>query len=219
MKTETIRVLLAEDHTLVRAGLRALLKDAAGVEIVAETGDGQDALRQICAHRPDVALLDIAMPGLNGLDVLIRVKKECPDVRVIILSMHANDEYVRQALRAGAAGYVLKDAGVNDLEQAIRAAVRGEQYLSPAVSRRVIEEYSHGHGAEPGLSEALTPRQREILQLVAEGHTTKDIAHVLNLSGKTVETHRAQLMERLGIHDVPGLVRYAIRMGLVSSEK
>ena len=219
MKTETIRVLLAEDHTLVRAGLRALLKDAAGVEIVAETGDGQDALRLIRAHRPDIALLDIAMPGLNGLDVLIRVKEECPDVRVIILSMHANDEYVRQALRAGAAGYVLKDAGAADLEQAIRAAVRGEPYLSPAVSRRVIEEYSQGHGAEPGLPEALTPRQREILQLVAEGHTTKDIAHVLNLSGKTVETHRAQLMERLGIHDVPGLVRYAIRMGLVSVEK
>ncbi len=219
MKTKAIRVLLAEDHALVRAGLCALLKDATGVEIVAETGDGQDALRRIRAQRPDVALLDIAMPGLNGLDVLIRVKEECPEVQVIILSMHANDEYVRQALRAGAAGYVLKDAGAADLEQAIRAAVRGETYLSPAVSRHVIEEYAKGHGAEPGLLEALTPRQREILQLVAEGHTTKDIAHILNLSGKTVETHRAQLMERLGIHDVPGLVRYAIRMGLVSSEK
>lgn len=219
MTTPAIRVLLAEDHALVRAGLCALLKNVPGAEIVAETGDGQGALRLIREHRPDVALLDISMPGLNGLDVLVRVKEECPDVQVIILSMHANDEYVRQALRAGAAGYVLKDASAGDLEQAIKAAVRGEPYLSSAVSRRVLEEYSKGPTGETGPREVLTSRQREILQLIAEGHSTKDIAHLLQLSAKTVEAHRAQLMERLDIHDIPGLVRYAIRIGLVSSDK
>lgn len=220
VKLDAIRVLLAEDHVLVRAGLCALLKSAAGIEVIAETGDGQDALRLIREHRPDVALLDIAMPGLNGLDVLARVQSECPAVKVIILSMHANEEYVRQALRAGAIGYVLKDASAADLEQAIRSVALGEPYLSSAVSRHVIAEYSRGHTGEPvGPIELLTPRQREILQLLAEGHPTKDIAHMLQLSAKTVETHRAQLMERLGIHDVPGLVRYAIRIGLVSSDK
>jgi DNA-binding NarL/FixJ family response regulator len=217
--TPTIRVLLAEDHALVRAGLCALLRNVPGVEIVAEAGDGQEALRLIREHRPDVALLDISMPGLNGLEVLVRVKEECPDVRVIILSVHATDEYVQQALRDGAVGYVLKDAGAADLEQAIKTASRNEPYLSSEVSRHIIEEYSKGRTGDPGPHEILTSRQREILQLLAEGHTTKDIAHMLQLSAKTVETHRAQLMERLGIHDVPGLVRYAIRVGLVSPEK
>lgn len=219
MTTPAIRVLLAEDHALVRAGLCALLKNVAGVEVIAETGDGQEALRLIREHRPDIALLDIAMPGLNGLDVLVRIKEECPGVKAIILSVHANDEYVRQALRNGAVGYVLKDAGAADLEQAIKTASRDEPYLSATVSRHVIEEYSKGRTGELGPHEILTSRQREILQLLAEGHTTKDIAHMLQLSAKTVETHRAQLMERLGIHDVPGLVRYAIRAGLVSPEK
>nr|MBI3611954.1 response regulator transcription factor [Nitrospirota bacterium] len=211
--------MLAEDHTLVRAGLCALLRNVPGVEIVAETGDGQEALRLIREHRPDVALLDISMPGLNGLEVLVRVKEECPAVRVIILSVHATDEYVWRALQDGAVGYVLKDAGAADLEQAIKTASRDKPYLSSAVSRRGLEEYSKGRSGNPGPHEILTSRQREILQLLAEGHTTKDIAHMLQLSAKTVETHRAQLMERLGIHDVPGLVRYAIRVGLVSPEK
>lgn len=219
MTTPTIRVLMAEDHALVRAGLYALLKGVAGIEIIAETGDGQEALRLILDHRPDVALLDISMPGLNGLEVLARAREECPDVRVIILSMHANEEYMRQALRTGAAGYVLKDASAADLEQAIKAVARGEPYLSPTISKRVIDEYSRSRAGEPSPLELLTSRQREILQLIAEGHATKDIAHILNLSAKTVETHRAQLMERLDIHDVPGLVRYAIRIGLVSSEQ
>jgi DNA-binding NarL/FixJ family response regulator len=220
MTTSPIRVLMAEDHALVRAGLCALLRNVAGIEVIAATGDGQDALRLIHEHRPDVALLDITMPGLNGLDVLARIKKECPAVKAVILSMHANEEYVRQAFRAGAVGYVLKDASATDLEQAIRSAALNKQYLSSAVSRQVIEEYSKDRTGEPvGPLEMLTPRQREILQLLAEGHSTKDIAHTLQLSAKTVETHRAQLMERLGIHDVPGLVRYAIRSGLVSPEK
>ena len=219
MKTETIRVLLAEDHTLVRAGLRALLKDAAGVEIVAETGDGQEALRLIHEHQPDIVLLDIAMPGLNGLDVLARIKSDCPAIRVIILSMHANEEYVLHALQSGANGYVLKDVSAADLEQAISTVARGGSYLSATLPHRLTNECSRDRAGEPSPYTTLTPRQREILQLLAEGHSTKDIAHILTLSAKTVETHRAQLMERLDIHDVPGLVRYAIRIGLVSPEK
>ena len=219
MTAPPIRVLMAEDHTLVRAGLCALLRNVPGVEVVAEAGDGQEALRLIREHQPDVVLLDIAMPGLNGLDVLTRIKGDCPATRVIILSMHANEEYVTHALRAGASGYVLKDAGAADLEQAISAVARGESYLSAAIPRRISDECSGDHVGEPGPHATLTPRQREILQLLAEGHGTKDIAHILQLSAKTVETHRAQLMKRLGIHDVPGLVRYAIRAGLVSSDR
>ena len=219
MTAEPIRVLLAEDHALVRAGLGFLLRNMPGVEIVAEAGDGQEALCLIREHRPDVVLLDITMPGLNGLDVLVRIKDDCPTVRVIILSMHANEEYVRHALQTGAKGYVLKDASAADLEQAIDAVVRGETYLSAAISRRFSEGHSKGRDGEAGPLALLTSRQREILQLLAEGHNTKDIALTLQLSPKTVETHRVQLMERLDIHDVPGLVRYAIRMGLVSSEK
>lgn len=219
MTTSVTRVLLAEDHALVRAGLCALIRNMPGTEIVAEAGNGQEALHLIRTHQPDVVLLDITMPGLNGLEVLVRIANDCPQARVIILSMHANEEYVRQALRTGASGYVLKDSSTADLEQAIKSAVRGEPYLSPAISKRVIDEYSQSCTGEPGPLKLLTSRQREILQLIAEGHATKDIAHILNLSAKTVETHRAQLMERLDIHDVPGLVRYAIRIGLVSPEK
>lgn len=219
MTPQTIRVLLAEDHALVRAGLCALLRNVPGIEIVAEAGDGQEALRLIREHQPDVVLLDIAMPGLNGLDVLARIKGDCPAIRVIILSMHANEEYVKHALRAGASGYVLKDAGAADLEQAIGRVARGESYLSTTLPQRIANEHAKNHAREPGPHATLTPRQREILQLLAEGHSTKDIAHILQLSAKTVETHRAQLMERLGIHDVPGLVRYAIRAGLVSPEQ
>lgn len=213
-----IRVVLAEDHTLFRAGIRTLLQDIQGVEVVAEASDGREALRVIVEHRPDVALVDISMPGLNGLEVLTRLTKECPTVRVIILSMHANEEYVRQALHAGAAGYLLKDADVTELEVALKAVLRGESYLSPAISQRVIEWVRQGKPQTNSL-EQLTSRQREILQLIAEGHSTKSIASVLDLSPKTVDAHRAELMARLDIHDVAGIVRYAIRMGLVSPEK
>lgn len=213
-----VRVLLAEDHTLFRAGIRSLLGDLRDLQVIAEAAEGREALRLIAEHQPDVALLDIALPGLNGLEVLARLAKDRTAVRVIILSMHANEEYVRQALQAGAAGYLLKDASVAELELAIHAVLRGESYLSPAISQRVIQWV---RGTEPsggGLLDRLTSRQREILQLIAEGHSTKSIATVLNLSPKTVETHRAELMTRLDIHDVAGLVRYAVRMGLVSSD-
>lgn len=215
---QLIRVLLADNHTLVRAGLRALLQNIEGIQVVAEAGDGREALRLIAAHQPDVVLMDVAMPEMNGLEATARVVKEFSNVRVIILSMHANEEYVLQALRTGAAGYMLKDSGVSELELALRAIAKGETYLSPAVSKHVVADYVRRVGSESSSLEQLTPRQREILQLLVEGRTMKEIAKLLYISVKTVETHRAQLMERLGIHDVAGLVRYAIRVGLVTPE-
>jgi DNA-binding NarL/FixJ family response regulator len=210
-----IRVLLADNHTLVRAGLRALLQNIEGIEVVAEAGDGHEALHLIEVHQPDVVLMDIAMPKMNGLEATSRVVKECPNVRVMILSMHANEEYVLQSLRRGAMGYVLKDAAISELQLALRAISQGETYLSPEVSKHVIGDYLRRVGDESNCVEQLTSRQREILQLIAEGRTTKEIAEVLYISVKTVETHRMQLMKRLGIHDVAGLVRYALRIGLV----
>jgi DNA-binding NarL/FixJ family response regulator len=213
------RVLLVDDHALVRDGFRSLLESVEGVSVVGEAGDGHEALRLIAELEPDVVFLDVALPGLNGLEVAARVAKEHAGVRVVILSMHANEEYVLRALQAGAAGYMLKDARAPELELALRAVMRGETYLSQAISRRVVEDYVKRTGAgAPSTAPALTPRQREILQLIAEGASTKEIAHRLEVSVKTVETHRAQLMDRLDIHDVAGLVRYAIRIGLVSPE-
>ena len=211
-----IRILLADDHHLVRAGIRSLLEGLPDIEVVAETGDGRDAIELARTHGPDLVLMDIAMGGMNGLEATARLLKEFPQLHIIILSMHANEEYVRQALHAGAAGYLLKDAATTELEVAVRAVARGETYLSPVISRRVIEEYLGGRGeAGAGPLALLTARQREVLQLIAEGRTTKQIAGLLDVSVKTAETHRAQVMERLGIRDVPGLVRFAIRHGLV----
>jgi DNA-binding NarL/FixJ family response regulator len=212
---KSVRILLADDHTLVRAGIRSLLEELPDVRVVAEAGDGREALALIQAYQPDIALLDIAMPGLNGLDVASRVANDFPFVRVIILSMHATEEYVLRALRAGAAGYLLKDAATPELGLALAAVVRGETYLSPSVSRHVTEYIRRVGETQISSLERLTPRQRDVLQLIAEGHTTRGIAQTLGISVKTVETHRAQLMERLDIHDIAGLVRYAVRMGLV----
>lgn len=213
-----IRILLADDHALVRAGIRSLLEQMPDVQVVGEVDNGLAALASIGTLAPDILLADIAMKGLNGLEAAARAATEFPRVKVIILSMHANEEYVMRALRAGTVGYLLKDSATFELELAIRAVMRGETYLSPAISRTVIEGYlGRVVGAATPLAEPLTPRQRQILKLVAEGHSTKEIAFTLELSGKTVETHRAQLMERLGIRDVPGLVKYALRIGLISS--
>ena len=213
-----IRVLVADDHTLVRAGIRGLLEGLDGVEVVGEAGDGQETLRLAAAIRPDIVLLDVGMPGLNGLDVAARLTAQEPSIRVLILSMHTSEEYVLRALRAGCAGYLLKGSAVAELEIALRAVARGETYLSPAVSKHVMDDYVRRTGGAVDPIDALTARQREVLQLVAEGHTSKDIAERLGLSFKTVEAHRAQIMERLGIHDVASLVRFAVRMGLISPE-
>jgi DNA-binding NarL/FixJ family response regulator len=210
-----IRILLADDHTLMRAGIRSLLEKTPGVEVVGEAGDGREALNLVKELRPSIVLMDIAMSGLNGLEATSRIVKEFPSSRVIILSMHANEEYVLQTLRAGAMGYLLKDAATAELELAIQAVSRGDTYLSPAISKRVIDEYLGRINGQKSPMEQLTPRQREILQLIAEGKSTKEMAFLLNLSVKTVETHRTQLMDRLDIHDVPGLVRHAMRIGLI----
>jgi len=213
-----IRVLIADDHTLVRAGIRGLLANLAGIEVVGEAGEGYEALRLAETLQPDVLLLDISLPGMNGLEVATRLMKLDAAIHVVILSMHVSEEYVLQALRAGASGYLLKASAVSELELAIRAVVRGDTYLSPAVSKRVVDDYvSRTSGAADPLA-ALTPRQREILQLVAEGHTNKEVAQRLGLSYRTVETHRNQLMKRLGVTDLPGLVRFAVRVGLIRGD-
>lgn len=211
-----IRILLADDHDLVRAGIRSLVRGVEGMEVVAEAGDGREALRLVRIHQPDVVLMDIAMPGLNGLDATARIVKVSPQPAVIILSMHATREYVLEALQAGASGYVLKNAAVDELETAIRTVARGGKYLTPSVSGQLIAGVT---GASESAAAALTQRQREVLQLVAEGRSTREIAELLHVSVKTVETHRAQLMDRLGIYDVAGLVRYAIRTGLVTPDR
>ncbi|HET7341836.1 MAG TPA: response regulator transcription factor [Methylomirabilota bacterium] len=213
-----IRVLVADDHALFRAGIRKLLQSFAGVEVVGEAADGHEALRLTAAQHPDVLLMDIGMPSLNGVDAAARLTRESARPRVIILSMHTGEEHVLRAIRAGAAGYLLKDATPAELETAVRAVARGETYLSPAISRYVVEDYVRRAGGEHGPLDRLTPRQREILQLIAEGNTTKAIAAKLGLSVKTVETHRAQLMERLDVRDLAALVRLAVRLGLVTSE-
>jgi len=214
-----IRVLLADDHTLVRAGIRGLLESIEGVEVIGEAGEGREALRLAEALRPDLVLLDIGMPGLNGLEAAGHLASMDPSIRVLILSMHSSEEYVLRALRAGCGGYLLKGSAVSELEIAVRAVARGETYLSPAVSKQVVADYVGRMGGARDPLDALTPRQREILQLVAEGHTSKDIAQRLGLSFKTVEGHRAQVMERLGVHDLAGLVRFAVRAGLVTPER
>jgi DNA-binding NarL/FixJ family response regulator len=225
IKTETIKVLLADDHALVRAGIHSLLQRLSGIQIIAEAGEGHEALRLIKEKKPDIVLLDISMPGLNGLEIADRVAKEFPKVRIIILSVHMNEEYVLHAIRVGAAGYLLKNSGIEELELAIKSVARGEMYLSPPISRQVITDYIErlngkaGHKkSESELYKILTPRQREIVQLIAEGCTTKEIADKLKVSVKTVDTHRTQLMERLDIHDIAGLVRYAIRAGIVTQD-
>jgi DNA-binding NarL/FixJ family response regulator len=214
----SICVLLADDHVLVRAGFRSLLETLPGIRVVAEANDGREALQLIVEHQPHVVLMDIAMPGLNGLEALGRVSEECPHVRVVILSMHANEEYVLRALRAGAAGYMLKDASPAELEMAIQSAAAGEIYLSPGVSGHVAEYVQRTEKPASCAFDRLTPRQREVLQLIAEGHTTQSIAHLLGLSVKTIETHRMNLMKALDIHDIAGLVRYAIQKGVISAD-
>lgn len=213
-----MRVVLVDDHTLVRAGLRMLLDTLEGVEVVAEAGNGASGLEAVREHRPDVLITDVTMGAMTGLELAEKVRAELPQTRVIVLSMFASDEYVMRALKAGASAYLLKDAAESELEVALRAVARGETYLSPGASKRLIERVAGRQDADDPLR-ALTPRQCEILRLIAEGVHAKEIAHRLHLSRKTVDAHRAQIMERLGIRDVAGLVRFAIRNGLVSSDR
>ena len=207
------RVLLADDHRLVRAGLRALLDATPDVDVVAEATDGEEAWRLVQELRPDVALLDIAMPKMSGLAVLHQVTGAKLPTKVVLLSMYDNDEYVAEAVRAAAAGYLVKDAAVEELGLALAALAAGDVYLSPAISRKLAQAFSGGR-ASPGL----TGRQTQVLRLMALGRSSKEIARELDLSVKTVETHRTQIMDRLDIRDLAGLVRYAVRSGLVDAD-
>lgn len=220
-----IRVLLADDHNLVRAGIRAILQNDPDIVVVAEAANGRQIQPLVKTDNPDIVLMDIAMPELNGLDATAQLVKEFPNLRIIVLSMYATEGYVLKALRAGASGYLLKGAATPELTLAIKAVARGETYLSSAVSGHVIEAFKRGTGDEskridlPYREEAaLTPRQREVLQLIAEGSSTKEVAQKLGISVKTAKTHRSELMRRLDLHDVASLVRYAMQIGLVQNE-
>ena len=216
LTVKKIRVLLVDDHALVRAGVRALLEKVEPVEVVGETGDGREALDLIERLRPDVVLLDLTMPGLSGFEVLKITSEKFPKVRMIVLTVHDEEEYAFQALRAGAAGYLPKGAASAELSLAIEHVMGGKKYLSPTVEQKAAFGKNIQQGSVP-LAD-LTPRQREVLQLIAEGQNTKQIALSLNISVKTVETHRTQLMDRLQIHNIAGLVRYAIRNDLIHLE-
>lgn len=208
-----LRVLLADDHTLVRAGIRALLDRLPEVEVVGEASTGEDAVERARETTPDVVLMDIAMAGKSGLEAAQEILALGQETKVVILSMFACEAYVLQALRAGASGYLLKDAATSELELALETVRQGGVFLSPTVSR-LLSDGSQNHLGAAG---PLSPRQREVLRLLAEGKNVKEAAFLLNISGKTVETHRAQIMDRLGIHDLPGLVRYALRNGLIAA--
>ncbi len=213
------RVLLADDHTLVRAGIRALLEKLPGVVVAGEASDGREVIDMIKERQPDLVLMDISMPGLNGLQALARITRDFPQVRVIILSMHPGDEYVLQALKSGASGYLLKRAATAELPAALKTVFGGTIYLSREIATQFVKKFPLSQLARASSPlDQLTPRQREILQLLAEGQTTKAIALTLKVSDKTVEYHRSKLMAQLNIFDTPGLVRFALRTGLVSEE-
>lgn len=209
------RILVADDHTLIRAGMRALLEKLRGVSEVLEARDGREAVHVSVTRRPHVVLMEPAISGLNGFDATSRIARKAPGVRVIMFSRQSGEEFVARSLHAGAAGFLVKDASPGELEVAIHAVLRGGAYLSPSVSRHVIQRYLAAAEKGGRKADILTGRQREIVQLVGEGWSSKEIAGLLGVSIKTVETHRAQIMKRLNIRDLAGLVRYAVRMGLV----
>ena len=214
----SIKLVLADDHAVVRAGIKAMLEGLGGIDIVGQGTNGREACALVEQHQPQLLLMDISMPEMNGLEATARIVKDFPNVRVIILSMHTSEEYVWKALQAGATGYLLKDAEPAELDLAIKTVLSGQTYLTASVSKQVVEAYMQRMGGESTVADVLTPRQREVLQLIAEGKALKEIAQILHVSIKTVESHRTLLMDRLNIHDTAGLVRYAMRRGMISSE-
>ncbi|MBI5030935.1 MAG: response regulator transcription factor [Chloroflexi bacterium] len=212
-----LNIVLADDHQLVRMGFRALLEKL-GVTVVGEATDGQQAIQLAQSLQPDVMLMDIAMPNLNGLEATTRIAQTNPNIKIIILTMHATAEYARRAIRAGAMGYLLKNATAAELEIALDAVSRNEMYICSAVSKYFVESFTRGEQYQESGLEKLSSRQREILQLIAEGNSRREIAEKLNISVKTFDSYRAQLMDHLNIHDVAGLVRFATRVGLVSPD-
>lgn len=212
---DQIRVLLVDHHTLVRAGIRALIERIEGVEVVAETGEGLQTLSQIDETKPDIVLMDISLPGGDGFEVLSRAGKEFPEVGLIVVAMQESGNYAPQVIRRGARGYLTRTASHTELELAIKAVARGETYFSPEPPRKTLPAIANESAGKHNAPSQLTGRQNEVLCMIAEGYSTKRIAVALNISVKTVESHRGALMERLNIHDIVGLVRYAIRNGLV----
>ena len=213
-----LRILLGDDHTLVRNGLRKILQERADWEVVAEVGNGRDAVREAIALEPDIAILDITMPLLNGIEATSQIVRRRANVRILILSMHATEAYIVQALKAGAKGYLLKDSADSELLRAVSAVAAGKSYFSPAVSKVMLDDYVR-HLAERGIADrydALSEREREIFQLIAEGHSNKEIAEMLFLSPATVDTHRAHILQKLDVHSTVELVLYAVRRGVIS---
>jgi DNA-binding NarL/FixJ family response regulator len=206
-----LKVLIADDHGIVRSGVKLLLDRQPDIEVVAEAEDGVEAVEQVIQHRPDVAVLDVSMPRMTGLQATHEIKQQAPDTQVLILSMHDDERYLFEALRAGAAGYVLKRAADQDLVDAVRAAGRGEPFLTASAQQTLIRDFLE-RGDQPA---ELTPREQEVVKLIAEAHTNKEIAEILHLSEKTVESHRGRVLQKLGMRDRVELVRYAIRQGLV----
>ncbi len=218
METKKIRILLADDHNIMRRGLRLLLERQPGFEVVGDVADGRQAVERAEATKPDVVVLDIAMPNLSGIEAAQRISASLPHAAIIILSMHADEGYVLRALKAGARGYVLKDSAENDLIETIKAVSDGKAFFSPEISRILVEDYvreMRKRGADDSY-ELLTSREREILQMLAEGKSNKDIATVLNLSLYTVETHRRNLQDKLNLHSIAELILYAVRKGIIS---
>ncbi|MGW8225483.1 MAG: response regulator [Anaerolineales bacterium] len=211
-----IYILLADDHRILREGIRALIEDQEDMQVVGEAEDGQATLKMVSQLNPDVVVMDIAMPLLNGLEATRQIRRDFPQVKVLILTMHENEEYIRQVLAAGALGYVLKDAAARDLLGAIRTVYQGEAVLSPAITRLVIEDYLRWGDIRPeDTTNGLTAREREVLQLIAEGYTNKEIAEILSLSVKTIQSHRTNLMNKLDLHDRGELIKYAIQKKII----
>lgn len=213
-----LRVVLGDDHTLVRQGIRKILEERGDWEVVAEAGDGRDAVKKVIEHEPDVAILDIGMPLLNGIEATRQIVKRAPTVRVLILSMHSDEAYITQALQAGAKGYLLKDSADTDLIRGVTDVAAGKSFFSPAVAKVMLNDYVR-HLADKGIVDrydALSEREREIFQLVAEGHSNKAIAELLSISPATVETHRAHILQKLDLHNTAEVVLYAVRRGVIS---
>jgi DNA-binding NarL/FixJ family response regulator len=214
----SLRILLADDHTLLRNGLRKILQERADWEVVAEAGDGREAMRLSLEVQPDIAILDIGMPLLNGIEATRQIVKRLPDLRILILSMHANEAYIIQALKAGAKGYLLKDSADTELIRGVAAVSNGKSYFSPAVSKVMLDDYVR-HLSDKGITDrydSLSEREREVFQLVAEGHSNKEIATLLSVSPATIETHRAHILQKLDVHNTAELVLYAVRRGVIS---
>jgi RNA polymerase sigma factor (sigma-70 family) len=213
----TLRILLADDHTVVRQGLRRVLEEHSDWHVVAEASDGRDAVRQAEEHKPDIAILDIAMPLLNGIEATRQIVRHRPTVRVLVLSMHADEAYITQVLQAGAAGYLLKDSADVDLLQAVSAVVAGKSFFSPAIARLMLDDFIKQRGQQGVVDryESLSDREREVFQLVAEGKANKEIAVLLGISPSTVETHRSRLLEKLDLHSAVDVALYAVRRGII----